>query len=561
MDSSMAISTTSNATTGVRGGTSSTNGTSSTVEPGRGSDTGTVWPTVVLERGAGQLPLYQQLIDALAWQIDTGGLEQGTRLPSERDLAQHLGVSRTTVVSAYRELEARGMLRGHVGRGTFVCAPLRSGSATGAGNGTGNGNGAGTESAPFAWRGKVSQAAQRTSDGMLRAIVRQSVDADLIAFAAGAPALDAFPIDLIRDGINRALLREGQRAFDHSSVEGHPRLRRAIAARHGLRPERVQIINGAQQGLDLIARCLLDPGDWVVMDRPGYLGAIQTFRAAGVNISGWDIARADLEELEDLFLRHRPKLLYTCPTFSNPTGRTLSASERHALLDLATRYRVPIIEDDPYRELSFTGVVPATLREIDTQGLVIQLNTFSKEIGPGLRLGWLTATEAIVEQLTLIRQRVDVSSPPLLQLAVADLLTTSAFDQHMLALRSEHLRRHDAMIAALRREFPPGMLTASPVQGGVFLWARLHGLGITARELLTETTARGVVFVPGDAFYSDSASGAGPGRFELRLAFATQPQERIVQGVRRISEALRALHMHTHHTSAQHTLDGTLPIA
>ena len=515
-------------------------------EPGRERhEDATVWPSVALERGAGQAPLYQQLVDALAWQIDTGALPQGRRLPSERDLAQHLGVSRTTVVSAYRELEARGMLRGHVGRGTFVCAPLRSG------------DGSGTESAPFAWRGKVSQAAQRTSDGMLRAIVRHSTDADLIAFAAGAPALDAFPVDMMRDALNRALQREGQRAFDHSSVEGHPRLRRAIAARHGLRPERVQIINGAQQGLDLIARCLLDPGDWVVMDRPGYLGAIQTFRAAGANISGWDIARADLEELEDLFLRHRPKLLYTCPTFSNPTGRTLSAAERHALLDLATRYRVPIIEDDPYRELSFTGVVPATLREIDTQGLVIQLNTFSKEIGPGLRLGWLTATEAIVEQLTLIRQRVDVSSPPLLQLAVADLLTTSAFDQHMLALRSEHVRRHDAMLAALQREIPPGMLTYAPASGGVFLWARLQAPGVTARELLAETTARGVVFVPGEAFYADSASGAG--RSELRLAFATQSPERIALGVRRISEALRALH--AHHTGGQHTLDGTLPIA
>lgn len=499
------------------------------------------WPEVILNRAAGQAPLYQQLIDALAWQIDTGSLRPAVRLPSERDLAAHLGVSRTTVVSAYRELEARGLLRGHVGRGTFVCAPLRGAN--------------GSDSAPFAWRGKVSQAAQRTSDDALRTIVRQSTDRDLISFAAGAPAIDILPLDILRSGFERIITREGIGAYGHSPVEGHPKLRRAIAARYGLRPERVQVINGAQQGLDLIARCLLDPGDWVIMDRPGYVGAIQTFRAAGANICGWDVVRADMEELEDLFLRHRPKLLYLCPTFSNPTGRTLTAAERHAVLDLATRYRVPIIEDDPYRELAFRGAVPTTLREIDTQGLVIQLNTFSKELGPGFRLGWLTATEAIVEQLALIRQRVDVSSPPLLQLVVAEMLASSAFDRHMLLLRGEHVRRHDTMLAAFQQHLPPGTLAAAPVSGGAFLWCRLQLPGVTARDLLAETTQHGVVFVPGEAFYHDSGSGAG--RAEMRICFTAETPERIVSGVRQIGAALRTLQA----TGPARRLDGTLPIA
>ncbi len=157
----------------------------------------------------------------------------------------------------------------------------------------------------------------------------------MISFAAGASALDCFPIDAFRAMTDRVLEREAQSALGLVPVEGLPRLRRAIASRSGIDPERVMILSGAQQGLDLIARCLVDPGDVVVLDRPGYLGAIQAFRAAGVRLVGWDVRRGDLSELDDLLLRYRPKLLYTCPTFHNPTGVTLNQRTRRELLDLA----------------------------------------------------------------------------------------------------------------------------------------------------------------------------------------------------------------------------------
>src|SRR5262245_41929737 len=200
-------------------------------------------------------PLYRQLGDALAAAIADGTLAEGERLPSERDLALTLGVSRTTVVTAYRELESRGLVRGHVGRGTFVCAADAP------------------TDAPFAWQGRVALAAQRALDPALRGVLNAS-GSGLISFGAGTPAPELFPVDLFRHITDDILSHDSSAAFGIGPTEGQPKLRAAVAARLGARPEQVLIVAGAQQGLDLIARCLLDPGDTVLIDRPGYLGAI-----------------------------------------------------------------------------------------------------------------------------------------------------------------------------------------------------------------------------------------------------------------------------------------------
>src|SRR6185295_12163451 len=169
----------------------------------------------------------------------------------------------------------------------------------------------------------------------------------------------------------------GAAMWGHGPTEGQPALRDAIARRFGGQPENVLVLAGAQQGLDLLARCLVDPGDTVVVDRPGYLGAIQTFRAAGARLVGWDVVNHDLDELEDLLVRYRPKLIYTNPTFQNPTGWTMPIRLRRDFLALATRMRVPIIEDDTYRELYLSSAPPPSLHSLDTQSVVIHLSSFS----------------------------------------------------------------------------------------------------------------------------------------------------------------------------------------
>src|SRR4051794_9457348 len=300
---------------------------------------------------ADERALYRQLCDALAGAIARGDLQAGARLPSERDLAVQLGVSRTTAVNAYRELEARGLVRGHVGRGTFVCTNPGSGDA------------------PFAWRGKISLAAQQELDPAMRSLVR-TAGPNTISFAPGTAALECFPLDAFRE-VTDAILRRNAAALALGPTEGQPVLRRALAARSGVRPEQILVIAGAQQGLDLIARCLLDPGDAVAIDRPGYLGAIHAFRAAGARLVGWSIMDGAIDELEDVILRHRPKFLYTNPTYQNPTGHVIPVQTRRDLLELAARYRLPIIEDETYRDLAFAGSPPPALHDLDDQGLVI----------------------------------------------------------------------------------------------------------------------------------------------------------------------------------------------
>jgi 2-aminoadipate transaminase len=459
-------------------------------------------------------PLYQQVVEQIESAIVSGEFGTGSRLPAERDLARSLGISRTTAMNAYAELAARGLVRRQVGRGTYVCARPESSDM------------------PFSWRGKMSLGALRTEDGGFSALTRSAVEPGLISFAAAVPARECFPIDDFRAITDSVLRSHPARALGLAESEGSPALREAVAVRHAVSPERVLILNGAQQGLDVLARCLLDPGDVVLMDRPGYVGAIQTFRAAGAIIVGWDLESRDLETFEDLIVRYRPKFFYTTPTFQNPTGQTLTSGFRRDLLDIASRYHLPVIEDDPYRDLTFERDVPRTMRELDLHNLVIQIGTLSKTLAAGLRIGWLIANETIVEQLALIKGRSDVASPTLPQMVAAEFLATGRFDKHVAALRSEHRRRYDAMIAAIERWIPPGALTYEPVDGGLYLWCRYRA-EIDAADLLARARSEGIVFLNGETCYADSA-----GRRQMRLCFSGLSPGKINDGIERLAGLL-----------------------
>ena len=474
-------------------------------------------PNLTLKRGTGS-NLYSQLVDGLERAIEAGELKDGERLPSERQLAAQLGLSRTTVVSSYRELESRGLVRGHVGRGTFVCARKDS------------------IDAPFAWRGKVSaETALLNNSSAAHALLRHSANPDLISFASLVPALECFPTNEYRRAVDQAIKSHPNEGFGLGPTEGQPKLRRLLARRFRVKPEQVLIVSGAQQGLDLVARCLLDPGDAVIIDRPGYVGAIQNFRAAGATLIGWDVIRSDLGELEDLILRYRPKLICTNPTFQNPTGRTLPLTERQELLTLAARYRVPVIEDDPYRDTALAVTPPPALFQLDTSNTVISLGTFSKTLAPGLRLGWLLASEYVVDQLALIKQRQILFNEGLEQLAVAELLEDGTYDSHLMGLREEHLARWNVMKRALEQHVPARSLAFSFPLGGLHLWCRLQN-GVASPQLFQLSLSKGVALASGEVFYADS----GAGRQEFRLCFTSVPAEKIEVGIKRLAEALKA---------------------
>jgi DNA-binding transcriptional MocR family regulator len=461
-------------------------------------------------------PVYRHLVRALERGISKGTLAPGERLPAERQLAVALGISRATVVAAYRELESRGLVKGYVGRGTFVsAAPDAAG-------------------APFAWRGKVASAALRSSDSVIRELVRDSINPKLISLAAGIPAIDRFPAAAFQRALDKVLQRDGHAIWGHGAAEGQSVLREVIARRVGCQADNVLVIAGAQQGLDLLARCLIDPGDTVVVDRPGYVGAIQTFRAAGARLVGWDIVRHDVDELEDHLLRYRPKLIYTNPTFHNPTGWTMPIRVRRDLLALATRLRVPIIEDDMYRGLHFNQAPPPSLHSLDTQSVVIYLSGFSKVLAPGLRLGYLFAARPIVEQLAIIRQRVDLHNQNITQFVVADLIENGTFDTHVAQLRTEHRRRRDALASALERHGAANLLRWTLPDGGLYFWCRLGGR-LQASQVFAHAIAESLSFVRGETFYVDQA-----GERQLRLCFSTVPPARADEAARRLGRALAA---------------------
>jgi 2-aminoadipate transaminase len=456
-------------------------------------------------------PLYRRLVTLVEGAIARGDVPAGFRLPPERDLAASLGVSRATVVSAYRELEARGLVRGYVGRGTFVSARPD------------------TASAPFAWRGKIAASALQATDTTVRDLMRAAADPKLLSLAAGVPALDCFPTEAFQRAMNHVLAKHADTAWRHGPTEGIQRFRAALADRFGGEPEHILVLAGAQQGLDLLARCLVDPGDAVIMDRPGYLGAIQSFRAAGAKLIGWDVARAEIDELEDLLVRYRPKLIYTNPTFQNPTGVTMPIRTRRELLKLAERYRVPIVEDATYGELYFHEPAPPALRDLDAHNLVIHLNSFSKVMAPGLRLGWLSAAPSIIDQIAIIKQRLDPHTQNLVQFAMARLIRQGSFDGHLKTLRAEHARRCTQMIAAIQRHVPAGTLRFARPQGGLYLWCRIAA-GINSRSLLDRALAEGVAFIAGHAFYADPA-----GESELRLCFSSVTPATIDEAIRRLA--------------------------
>jgi DNA-binding transcriptional MocR family regulator len=461
-------------------------------------------------------PVYRHLVRALERGITRGTLPPGQRLPAERQLSMALSVSRATVVTAYRELEARGLVRGYVGRGTFVsAAPDSSG-------------------APFAWRGKVAASAMRTTDTFIRDLVSNALDRNLIPLGAGIPAVDRFPVEAFRRSLDKVLQRDGAEIWGHGPTEGHPRLREVLARRSGDQPDNVLVLAGAQQGLDLLVRCLIDPGDTVVVDRPGYVGAIQTFRAAGARLIGWDIVRQDLDELEDHVLRYRPKLIYTNPTLHNPTGWTMPIRLRRDFLELASRLRVPIIEDDMYRGLHFSTPSPPSLHSLDTQSVVIYLSSFSKVLAPGLRLGWLVAAKPIIEQLALIKQRSDLQTQNLAQVVVADLVEDGTFDAHLVQLRTEHRRRRDALAASIERHVAPGLLRWTMPDGGLYFWCRL-GERLQASQVYAKALAESIACVRGETFYADHA-----GERQLRLCFSPLPPPRAEEAGRRLGRALAA---------------------
>jgi 2-aminoadipate transaminase len=371
----------------------------------------------------------------------------------------------------------------------------------------------------------------------LRELIKLTTQPDMISFAGGLPAPDLLPAAEIREAADTVLRQRGAEALQYGRTEGLAELRDWIAgrfARSGLpvTAANVVIFNGAQQALDLIGRIFLDPGDTVIVENPTYLALLSAWRPLGVEFlpAPCDDGGIRVEELAPLLSR-RPKLLYTIPTFQNPSGTTLAHERRSRLVELARDHGVGIIEDDPYHELRYDGASLPHLIQLDAESNVIHVGTFSKILAPGLRLGWTVAPEDVVDKLIQAKQAADLHTGTLTQHIAWELVRNGFLDRQIPLLRRAYRERRDAMLAALEQHFPDTATWTRP-DGGMFLMVTLAS-HLDAAEFLRLAIPRKVAFVPGADFHLDGVGGN-----TLRLNFSNTAPARIEEGIRRLGELL-----------------------
>lgn len=370
--------------------------------------------------------------------------------------------------------------------------------------------------------------------------------AGVIPLTYGFPDPGSFPIEVLVEAAARTLREYGNQALQYGPIAGPPLFLDLLVnklATEGISASHANLLvtNGGSQGIDLVTHLLINPGDAMVVEAPTFIGALQTFRNAEADVyeapsdkDGLDTEALGLL-LADLAGRGiQPKFIYVIPTFQNPSGLTLSVARRRALIDLAHRYNTIILEDDAYSELRFDGVAPPSLYALDPENAVIQVRTFSKILGAGLRLGYLVAPQAILPRL--LQLKVDVSTSPLATHLAATFAGDGAgaldrLQAHIQVLCGVYRERRDALLGALAKYAPPGVTWTEP-QGGFFTWLTLPE-GMDAGAMLPKAEQAGVTYIPGASYFA-----RGTGAHHLRLAFSFLPPDQLVEGVKRLGRVI-----------------------
>ncbi len=374
----------------------------------------------------------------------------------------------------------------------------------------------------------------------IREILKVTAQPDVISFAGGLPAPELFPVAEVRAAADAVLVKEGSQALQYGPSEGYMPLREWIAtemAARGIAAQRddVLVTNGSQQVLDLAGKLFLDPGDVVLTENPTYLAAIQAFQTFEAKFVGVPTDEFGLipEAVPELIKQHRPKFLYTIPSFQNPTGITLIAERRKKLAEIAAREGLWIVEDDPYGKLRYSGVDVAPIKHWDTANRVIYVSTFSKTIAPGFRLGWVVAPSEIFNRMLIIKQASDLHTSSFDQRVAFGYLTSGKQPEHLARIRAAYGERFGILYAALREQLPAGYSWTKP-EGGMFLWVT-GPAELDALKLLERAIEQKVAFVPGRDFFP----GDG-GKNHLRLNFSNSTPERLREGVRRLAGLCRS---------------------
>jgi 2-aminoadipate transaminase len=457
---------------------------------------------------ASDMPLYRQLYEEIKGSILSGRLVPGERLPATRELAGLLGLNRTTVSAAYELLESEGLVKGHVGRGSFVSDEFAN-AATG-----------------LDWN-RILDSTETSAPPPL------SISEEGISFASPRPSENLFPLEDFRRSCEEVIRGQGVTGIlQLGSPNGYAPLRHYLleaARREGVaRPDDdVLITSGCQQALDLIQRVLVRPGDPVLLEDPVYPGLKNVFARGGAQVIGVAVSANGMEvdHLERTLAKERPKLLAVTSNFQNPTGATLPLGSRQALRKMARDAGVVIVENDTYGGLRYEGEALPTIKQLDPLDDVILLRSFSKIAFPGLRVGWVIGPHAVLSRLAEAKQWADLHTDQLSQAVLLRFVESGRLEAHRARVLAAGRERLAAVLDACERYFPPGTRFTRP-QGGMNLWVRLPE-PLDAGELLARVQRENVTYLPGRYF---AVSRYEPGSF--RLSFAGTAPQKIRDGVR-----------------------------
>ncbi|OFI07762.1 2-aminoadipate transaminase [Clostridium acetireducens DSM 10703] len=389
---------------------------------------------------------------------------------------------------------------------------------------------------------KFSERVSKLKASEIRELLKLTEEPEIISFAGGLPAPELFPKEKMEEIAAKVVREEGEAALQYGSTEGIPALRKIIAEQRltaaGIKnpnKDEIMLTSGSQQGIEFSAKIFVNEGDVIICESPSYLGAINAFKSYQPKFV--EVPMDDdgliVEELEKA-IKENPnaKMIYTIPDFQNPTGKRLPAERRKKVAELAAKYEIPVIEDAPYGELLYEGEKIPSIKSFDEAGYVVYLGTFSKTFCPGLRLGWVYATDEILQKYIIVKQGVDLQTSSFDQRLAAAFMSKYDLNQHIAEINKVYKKRRELMFDSMDKYFPTGVEYTRP-QGGLFLWVTLKE-GVDAAELMKEALAEKVAFVPGGAFYPN-----GGNKNHFRLNFSNMTEDKIVEGIKRLGNVLK----------------------
>ena len=465
--------------------------------------------------------IYKQLAEYMEKVIADGTFPPDKPLPSERYLANTLQVNRSTVVSAYDELEAMGLIERNRGSGTTISKDIW---------------GITRKRIP-SWNRYIEAGSFLPNLPVTQKIRKEAVDHKLINLATGELSEDLFPKSALRE-ITATRSFIGSLGYDHpqgseilrTTLANHIKTSRGIDTN----PSSILITSGAQQALHLIVQCLLKPGDAVAIEDPSYNFNLPIFKSAGLKIHYLPVHKDGInpDDLQALYKKHRIKMIFLNPDFHNPTGSSLNIKKREAILDISSKLGIPVVEDDPYSLTAFSGEKRPTLKSLDTNGNVLYISSLSKIVASGLRIGWIIGPTSVIERLSDAKQQIDFGHSSFTQWIANDFLQSSNFNLHIEHLVKELERRRDTIVQSLHTYLKDEVTFYAP-QGGIHIWCQVMMEDYNETQLLEESIQRGVIYVPGSTMGSQKGF--------VRFTYAREDTESIDEGIKRFAEALHCL--------------------